>query len=298
MVVKKFGRQADRSGKERCGVAGRRNGWGYRVSRGLFFLILVGGALVMMVPFAWTLSTALKPLSLSLAYPPVWWPHPFEWKNFTAVFQQVPLAHWFYNSTVVAVVVTVGNLILDSLAGYALARIDFAGRTFLYVSTLAMMMVPFQAVMLPVYLLLRQMGLINTYWGMILPTLVSSMGIFLMRQAFLNLPKELDDAAIMDGCGRLRMFLQISLPQVTPTLLTLALLIFVGSWNNFLLPLLVANEPHLWTLQLGIVEFQSQFASDWPLLMAASVLITLPIAALFLAFQRWFVRGIVMSGIK
>ncbi len=252
----------------------------------------------MMVPFIWTLSTALKPLSLALAFPPVWWPHPFEWSNFTKVFTTVPLARWFANSTIVAVTVTVGNLILDSMAGYALARIDFKGRTFLYVGTLAMMMVPFQAVMLPVYLMLRQLGLLNTYWGMILPTLVSSMGIFLMRQAFLNLPKELDDAAVMDGCGRLRMFWQISLPQVTPTMLTLALLIFVGSWNNFLLPLLVANQSNLWTLQLGIVEFQSQYATDWPLLMAASVLITLPIAALFLGFQRWFVRGIVMSGIK
>ena len=279
-------------------MAGRHSGWAYRLSRGLFFLILVGGAVVMMVPFIWTLSTSLKPLSLALAFPPVWWPHPFEWSNFVSVFTTVPLARWFFNSAVVAVTVTVGNLILDSMAGYALARIDFKGRTFLYVGILAIMMVPFQAVMLPVYLLLRQLGLLNTYWGMILPTIVSSMGIFLMRQAFLNLPKELDDAAVMDGCGRFRMFWQISLPQVTPTMLTLALLIFVGSWNNFLLPLLVANQSHLWTLQLGIVEFQSEYATDWPLLMAASVLITLPIAALFLGFQRWFVRGIVMSGIK
>ncbi len=279
-------------------MAGQHRGFFHVLSRGLYFVILVGGAVVMLIPFVWTVSTSLKPLSLSLAFPPVWWPHPFEWGNFSAVFQEVPLAHWFLNSTIVAGAVTVGNLILDSLAGYALARIDFKGRTFLYIGTLAMMMVPFQAVMLPVYLLLRQLGLLNTYWGMILPTLVSSMGIFLMRQAFLNLPQELDDAATMDGCGRLRMFWQISLPQVTPTMLTLALITFVGSWNNFLLPLLVANLPHLWTLQLGIVEFQSQYATQWPLLMACSVLITIPVAVLFLIFQRWFVRGIVMSGIK
>ncbi len=279
-------------------MVGSRRGWSYRLSRGIFLLILSLGAVVMLIPFAWTLSTALKPLSLSLVFPPVWWPHPFVWKNFVAVFRRVPLAHWFINSAIVAGAVTLGNLVLDALAGYALARIDFKGRTWLYVGTLAMMMVPFQSVMLPVYLLLRQLGLLNTYWGMILPTLVSSMGIFLMRQAFLNLPQELDDAAIIDGCGRLRMFFQISLPQVMPTLLTLALLTFVGAWNNFLLPLLVANQPHLWTLQLGIVEFQSQYATDWPLLMAASFLITLPVAVLFLVFQRWFVRGIVMTGIK
>ncbi len=279
-------------------MVGSRRGWSYRLSRGIFLLILSLGALVMLIPFAWTLSTALKPLSLSLVFPPVWVPHPFVWKNFIEVFRLVPLAHWFLNSGIVAGAVTLGNLIFDALAGYALARIDFKGRTWLYVGTLAMMMVPFQAVMLPIYLLLRQLGLLNTYWGMILPTLVSSMGVFLMRQAFLNLPQELDDAAIIDGCGRFRMFWQISLPQVTPSLLTLALLTFVGAWNNFLLPLLVANQPHLWTLQLGIVEFQSQYATDWPLLMAASFLITLPIAILFLIFQRRFVRGIVMTGIK
>lgn len=279
-------------------MVGSRRGMGYRLSRGVYLLILTIGALVMLIPFAWSVSTALKPASESLAYPPVWWPHPFEWRNFVAVFRAVPLARWFLNSTIVAGTVTLGNLFFDALAGYALARIDFKGRTVIYVGSLAMMMVPFQAVMLPVYLLLRQAGLLNTYWGMILPTMVSSFGVFLMRQAFLAIPQELDDAAIMDGCGRFRMFWQIALPQVTPTLLTLALMTFVGSWNNFLLPLLVANRPQLWTLQLGIVEFQSQFSTNWPYLMACGVLVTLPIAALFLVFQRWFVRGIVMTGIK
>ena len=279
-------------------MAGRRRGFSYQISRGLFLLILIGGALAMLVPFAWSLSTALKPLMLSLAFPPVWWPHPFLWSNFSQVFQVVRLAQWFLNSTIVSGSVTVGNVVFDALAGYALARIDFKGRNIVYVGTLAMLMVPFQAVMLPVYVLLRQMGLLDTYWGMILPTLVSSMGVFLMRQAFLNLPRELDDASIMDGCGRFRMFWQISLPQVTPTMLTLALLIFVGSWNNFLLPLLVANQTHLWTLQLGLVEFQQKFTTNWPFLMACSVLAIVPIGVLFLIFQRWFVRGIVMSGIK
>ncbi len=269
-----------------------------RVSRALFIAILLFGALVMMIPFAWSLSTALKPLSLSMQFPPVWWPHPWVWSNFTEVFQTVPFARWFLNSFIVAASVTLGNLIIDSLAGYALARIDFKGRTVLFIAIVAMLMVPFQAVMLPVYLLLRALGLIDTYLGMILPAVVSSMGIFLMRQAFLNIPRELDDAAIMDGCGRLRMFWQIAVPQVGPSLLTLALMIFVGSWNNFLLPLLVANNPNLWTVQLGIVQFQLQYQTNWPYLMAAGVMATVPIAVLFLIFQRRFVQGWTISGIQ
>lgn len=269
-----------------------------RVSRVLFVAVLAFGALVMLIPFAWSLSTALKPLSLSMQYPPVWWPHPFVWSNFTDVFRIVPFARWFMNSGITAGAVTLGNLIIDSLAGYALARIDFKGRNLLFIAIVAMLMIPFQAVMLPVYLLLRALGLINTYLGMILPSIVSSMGIFLMRQAFLNIPKEIDDAAIMDGCSRLRMFWQIAVPQVGPSLLTLALLIFVGAWNNFLLPLLVANNPSLWTVQLGIVQFQLQYTTNWPYLMAAGVMATMPIAVLFLIFQRRFVQGWSISGIQ
>lgn len=271
---------------------------GQRVSYVLFVLVLTLGALVMLVPFAWSLSTALKPLSLSMQFPPQWWPHPFEWSNFSAVLKLVPFAQWFLNSFIVAGAVTLGNLMLDSLAGYALARIDFRGRTVVFIAIVAMLMVPFQAVMLPVYLLLRYLGLINSYLGMILPTVVSSMGIFLMRQAFLNIPRELDDAAIIDGAGRLRMFLQIAVPQVGPSLLTLALMIFVGSWNNFLLPLLVANNPSLWTIQLGIVEFQSQYNTNWPYLMAAGLMALIPIILLFLIFQRRFVQGWTISGLN
>ena len=161
-----------------------------------------------------------------------------------------------------------------------------------------MLMIPFQSVMLPVYILLRWLGLLDNYGGMIVPVLVSAMGVFLMRQAFLTVPQELEDAAMIDGAGRLRMFWQIALPMVTPNLMTLALMIFMGSWNNFLLPLLVANRSHLWTVPLGIVMFQQEYFVNWPYLMAASVLATLPIAILFLVFQRFFVRGVATTGLK
>jgi ABC-type glycerol-3-phosphate transport system permease component len=279
-------------------MASRPKRVGVYVSRALFLFILSVGALIMIIPFLWSLSTALKPLGEALAYPPVWWPHPLLWQNFPETLKIVPLGHWFFNSTVVAIVVVLGNLLFDSMAGYALARIDFRGRHVLFVAIVSMLMIPFQAIMLPVYIVLKNLGLINTYAGLILPSIVSAMGVFLMRQAFSTIPREIDEAAIMDGASRWRIFWQIDLPMVRPNLLTLALMTFMGSWNNFLLPLLVANNQNLWTLPLGMVLFQQQYFTNWPYLMAATIMATIPVAVLFLIFQRSFIQGIATTGIR
>lgn len=208
------------------------------------------------------------------------------------------MGQWFINSTIVAVAVVIGNLILDSMAGYALARIRFRGRSLVFFGIISMLMIPFQSIMLPVYIILRALGLINSYAGIILPQIVSAMGVFLMRQAFLNVPQEVEESAIIDGASRWRIFAQISLPMVQPSLLTLALMMFMGAWNNFLLPLLVANNQNFWTLPLGMVMFQQQYYTNWPYLMAAAVMATIPIAVLFLLFQRWFIQGISTTGLK
>ncbi|MHB1733207.1 carbohydrate ABC transporter permease [Ferrimicrobium acidiphilum] len=268
------------------------------ISRWFYLAILTMGALVMFIPFAWSLSTSLKPLSESLVYPPVWIPHIFDWENYVKIWHLVPLARWFGNSAIAAIGVTIGNLICDSMAGYALARVQFRGQRLMFIGVLAMLMVPFQSVMLPVYILLRAFGLLDNYYGLIIPLAVQAVGIFLMRQAFLNLPSDLEDAAIMDGAGRFRMFWQLSLPLVLPSLLTLALISFMLSWNNFLLPLLVASRPHLWTVPLGVVMFQQEYFVNWPYLMAAAVMTTIPVAVIFLVFQKWFVRGIATTGMR
>lgn len=252
----------------------------------------------MVSPFLWTVSTSLKPLSQAMDFPPKWIPHPFLWKNYVGTWKTVPMGQWFVNSSIVSVASVIGNLILDSLAGYALARINFRGKTIVFFVIVSMLMIPFQAIMLPVYIILRDLRLINSYAGIILPQLVSAMGVFLMRQAFQNVPNEIEESAIMDGAGRFRMFWQISLPMVMPTLLTLALMIFMGSWNNFLLPLLVANNQNFWTLPLGMVMFQQQYYTNWPYLMAAAVMVTVPVTILFLVFQRYFIQGIATSGLK
>ncbi len=252
----------------------------------------------MLIPFLWTLSTSLKPLSQALVFPPHWVPHPVLWGNYVGTWDTVPMAQWFLNSAIVSIVVVIGNLVLDSLAGYALARIDFRGRSLVFFGVIAMLMIPFQSIMLPVYIVLRSLGLINSYAGLILPQLVSAMGVFLMRQAFLAIPREVEESAIIDGAGRWRIFWQMALPMVGPSLLTLALIIFMGSWNNFLLPLLVANNQNFWTLPLGIVMFQQQYYTNWPYLMAAAVMATIPITIIFLVFQRWFIQGISTTGMK
>ena len=269
-----------------------------RVSRGIYLLILTAGALVMLVPFLWTLSTSLKSLGQALVYPPQWIPHPVLWQNFVKTWNIVPMGHWFLNSTVVSVSVVVGNVVLDSMAGYALARISFRGRSLVFFGIISMLMIPFQSIMLPVYIILRTLGLINSYAGLILPQLVSAMGVFLMRQAFLNVPGEVEESAIIDGASRWRIFWQISLPMVVPTVLTLALMMFMGSWNNFLLPLLVANNQTFWTLPLGVVMFQQQYYTNWPYLMAAAVMATVPVTILFLVLQKWFIQGISTTGLK
>ena len=269
-----------------------------RVTRSIYLLLLTLGALTMVVPFLWTLSTSLKTLSQALVYPPQWIPHVFIWKNFINTWKIVPMGQWFFNSFLVSGVVVIGNLILDSMAGYALARIRFRGRSVIFFGVISMLMIPFQSIMLPVYIALRTLGLINSYAGMILPQLASAMGVFLMRQAFLNVPTEVEESAIIDGASRARIFGQIALPMVQPTLLTLALMMFMTSWNNFLLPLLVANNQAFWTLPLGVVMFQQQYYTNWPYLMAAAVMATIPIAILFLVLQRWFIQGISTTGLR
>lgn len=276
------------------GRAGPRRG----LLRGAYLAILIFGSLVMFIPFLWSLSTSLKPVSQSLTFPPQWIPHPFLWSNYAKAWHIVPMARWFANSVVAAGGVTFANLVLDSLAGYALARIDFKGRKVVFIAVLAMLMVPFQAVMLPVYILLRALHLLNNYGGLILPLAVQAVGVFLMRQAFIVLPRELDDAAMVEGAGRLRMFWQLSLPLVKPTLLTLGLISFMASWNNFLIPLLVVNRERFYTLPLGVVMFQQQYFTNWPYLMAAAVIATVPVAIVFVVFQRWFVRGVATQGLR
>lgn len=204
----------------------------------------------------------------------------------------------FANSTLVAVCVTSFQIITSALAGYALARLKFKGRELLLLIVLATLVIPFQLLVIPVFLVLKWGNLINTYWALILPTAANGFGIFLLRQYFQSIPVELEEAAAIDGANRLQILWQVMLPLARPALVTLFLFTFIGEWNDLFKPLVFTTRPELRTVQLALAEFQEQFTNNWPLLMAAVTIATVPVILLFLIGQRQFIRGIASTGIK
>ena len=260
-------------------------------------LVLVPLALVMMIPLVWMLITSLSSLAETRRFPPGL-PSALHWNSFSDAFTSSALGHWLLNSSIVSVTCVVSNLVLCSLAGYAFARIQFAGSRILFIGILATLMVPFQVVMIPTLLIIKHLGLVDSLPALILPNLATPFGIYLLRQFFLSLPAELEEAAIIDGAGRLRVLFSILLPLMGPPLSTVAVLTFLQVWNDFLWPLVVTSSPETMTVQLGLASFQSAHFTNWPVLMAATLLSQLPVLLLFLLGQRYFIRSIATTGIK
>ena len=272
------------------------------VLRILGFATLCALALMMMAPFLWMLLTSLKTQQEAFQYPPTFLPEVPQWRNYAQLFTQVPFARYFVNTTIVTLAVVAGQVLISSLAAYAFARLKFMGRDTIFLFYLATMMVPFQITLIPLYLLVFQLGWVNTYWGLIAPGLSSAYGIFLLRQAFLTLPEELSDAARIDGASEFGIYWRIFLPLNGPALATLGVFAFLGTWTDLLWPLLIVRDERLRTLELGLAYFNSavpQFVQpNWPLLMAAAVVVMLPIIVVYLFTQRYFVEGIAISGVK
>jgi multiple sugar transport system permease protein len=260
-------------------------------------LVLVPLALLMAVPLIWMLLTAVSSLPETRRFPPGL-PSGLHWGGFHTAWVQAPFAHWMLNSAIVSVTCVVSNLVLCSMAGYAFARIPFAGSKVLFVGILATLMVPFQVVMIPTLLIVKALGLVDTIPALILPNLVTAFGIYLLRQFFVSLPAELEEAAIVDGASRFKILTRIMLPLMGPPLSTLAILTFLEVWNDFLWPLVVTSSPEVMTVQLGLATFQSAHFTHWPELMAGTLMSQLPVLLLFLLGQRFFVRSIATTGIK
>ena len=260
-------------------------------------LVLFPLAVVMVVPLLWMLLTSLSALAETRRFPPGL-PSSLHWSNFADAWASSPMGHWLLNSAIVSVTCVVSNVVLCSLAGYAFARIQFRGSKVLFMLLLATLMVPFQVLMIPTLLIVKQLGLVDTLPALIVPNLVTPFGIYLLRQFFLSLPAELEEAAVVDGAGRLRILFSILLPLMGPPLATLAVLTFLTSWNDFLWPLVVTSSPETMTVQLGLSSFQGAHFTNWPLLMAATLISQLPVLLLFLVGQRWFVSSIATTGIK
>ena len=265
----------------------------------LVYALLAGIAIAMLLPLFWLISTAFKSGSENIfEFPPRFIPQQPTFNNFVEVWQTNPFGRYFLNSTLIAVVTVVLNLLFCSLAAYPLARLDFRGRELIFSLVVATILIPFQIVMIPLYILTVQLGLTNSYLGVIFPSIASAFGIFLMRQAFQNVPKELEEASRIDGCSELGIWWHVMIPSVRPALVTLAIFVFIGSWSDFLWPLLVLNRPDYYTLPLGVARLAGSFSLDWRLIAAGSVIATAPILLFFVIMQRYIVPSEISSGVK
>lgn len=265
----------------------------------LIYGLLAAIALVTLFPLLWLISTALKsPTENILQSPPQLLPSQPTLDNFSRVWQSLPFAQYIYNSTLVAILTVGLNLLFCSLAAYPLARLTFPGRDWIFVAIVSTIMIPFQIVMIPLYILTVQLGLRNTYLGIIFPSLASAFGIFLLRQAFMSIPKEIEEAARMDGSSELGLWWDIMLPAIRPALVTLAIFVFIGAWSDFLWPLIVIQDESLYTLPLGVAKLAGTFSLDWRLVAAGSIISISPVLILFIFLQRYIVPTETGSGVK
>ncbi|HEX5200418.1 carbohydrate ABC transporter permease [Paractinoplanes rhizophilus] len=269
------------------------------IARVVLYTLLFGGLLVVVGPFLWMLLSSFKPEGEIRADPPTWWPQQWTLTHYHDLFARLDFPRYFLNSAIVAVLVTLGNLLFCSLLGYALAKLNFPGRKALFLTVLGMLMVPGMVTFVPQFVLVSNMGLANSYAGLVLPFLAGPFGVFLMRQFLLSIPDDLIEAARVDGAGEWRIFWRIVLPLCKPALATLGILTFLASWNNFLWPLVVATTSDMYTLPVALALYSiGQNRIYFGLLLAGAVVVVLPVLIVFLVLQRQFLRGIATTGLK
>jgi putative chitobiose transport system permease protein len=271
----------------------------------ILYAVLLLLAIISIGPFVWLVSTAFKSQGENIfSYPPQLIPTSPTFENFTGVWEQLPFLNYIIISLFVAFFIVILNLILSSLAAYPLARMNFRGKTIAFYAVLATIMVPFQVIMVPVYLMVLKLNLVDSnsnvagYAGLILPFAVSAFGIFFMRQAFLAIPKELEEAAIIDGCSVFDVWLRIFIPLVKPALATLAIFTFAGAWSEFLWPSIVLSRQEMYTLPVGLNHLQGIFSANWRYIAAGAVISIIPILVFFISLQRYFTGGTMQGAVK
>jgi multiple sugar transport system permease protein len=266
--------------------------------RVVVYVLLALVSLLFFVPFIWSISTSFKTLPDTQNFN--FAPHPFTTQAWTTVWTQYDFKRYIANSLFLAVVITAVNLVLSSLGGYAFARLRFPGRELLFILVLGTLMIPDQLRLIPVFVMLTNWHLIASFKGYILINLVSATNLFFMRQYFLTIPKDYEEAAKLDGAGHLKTYWRVMLPLAAPAMAALAILQFQGTWNDFFWPLILFGQgsPHLYTVQLGLAEFALTYQTQWPELMAGSLIAIVPILIVFVTFQRYFIQGVVASGVK
>jgi multiple sugar transport system permease protein len=266
--------------------------------------LLAGATAIAIAPFVWMLLTAFKTPAEVHRWPPALWPEQFRPDNFVRAWGTGNFPRLFANSVVVATLATLANLLFDSMAAFAFTRLRFPGRDLLFALVMATMMLPAVVTLIPLFLVVKSMpapgsgGWLNTYAGLVAPGAASAFGIFLFRQYFRTIPREIDEAAMIDGAGAFRIYWDLVLPLARPASVTVAIFTFVYHWNDFLWPLVAATDADMYTLQVGLTYFSTEHSVDWPLLMAGGVIVTAPVLVLYAFLSRWFVGGLTAGGLK
>lgn len=266
--------------------------------RVMLYTLLVLGAVIALLPMVWMVSASLMPTGGANRYPPRLLPETITFEHYAALFTRLDLGRYLLNSTFVAVIVTGISLFINSMAGYAFAKLRFRGRDRVFRLLSMGLVIPVQVSMLPLFLLMREMGLINTYWGVIVPGMASIFGIFLVRQYAFSIPDDLLDAARVDGAGEFRIYWSIVMPVIRPILATLAIWTFLSTWNDFMWPLIVLTDETRWTLPVALANLSGEHVQDIELMMAGSVLTILPVMLVFLFLQRYYIQGIMLGSVK
>ena len=269
-----------------------------RMTRVLLYVLLIMGAALALIPMVWMVSASLMPSGEASSFPPHFFPSKPTLEHYTDLFTRLNLGRYLLNSAFVALVVTSASLIINAMAGYAFAKLRFRGRDRLFRALSTGLVLPVQVAMLPLFLLLKNMGLINTYWGVIIPGLASIFGIFLVRQYALAIPDEMLDAARVDGASELRIFWSIVVPGIMPILATLSIWTFLATWNDFMWPLIVLSDSSHYTLHVALSNLSGEHVQDTELMMAGSVLTIIPVMLVFLFLQRYYIQGVMAGSVK
>jgi len=286
------------------------------IGRSILYAILITGGITMVIPFFWMISNSLKTIGEVFVFPPKWIPSQIKWNNYVEAWKAVPFGRFYINSIFVVIAITFGQVLTSSLAAYSFARLNFPGRDKIFFGYLATLMIPGAVTMIPVFCLLKVLGGIwdtpiylgniyigkpigvDSYFALIVPGMFSAYGTFLLRQFFLTIPIDLEEAAKIDGCSTFGIYSRIILPLSGPALATLTIFTFMGAWRDFMWPLIVTNSTEMKTLPVGLASFQGLYSTNWPYLMAGSMMVMAPLIVLFIFNQKYFVEGIKLTGIK
>ena len=269
-----------------------------RIQHSLLFVILMIIGLTMLVPFFWTLSSSFKYDREIFEYPIKWIPEVFRWSNYQEVWTRVNFLTYYLNTIKLSIIVTVGQVVTCSLAAYSFAKMDYPGRDKIFLCYLATMMVPWHAIMIPQFIIIKNMGFYDSHWSIILMNLFSAFGVFLLRQFMLGIPMELSEAARIDGCGELKKYSQIIRPMCKPGLATLVVFTFNFMWNDYMGPMIYLNTDKLKTIQIGLAAFRTEYGAEYGLIMAGTVCSLLPMVLIYCVAQKYLIEGIAFSGLK